>query len=205
MIRHTHWHWLGVPRGMPHSSSSYKLNIVETVQNPTLNQIYCCSHWLWAPPTVCVYVLGRYPLSPPVHIRLIITETIQNPTLNLYVVVHYKMHSVALTLDPQGVCPNPSSLHAKYLRNYLYIVIEMAFVCPSVHPSVTLSSPLHISWTCLKIFIKLWLNVRLSESMCRTRKSTMPTQGQGHRSRSWVWVLNFVSAPYLLYPWKDFL
>ena len=32
----------------------------------------------------------------------------------------------------------------------------------------------------------------------------MPTRGQGHRSRSrsWVWALNFVSAPYLLYPWK---
>ena len=38
--------------------------------------------------------------------------------------------------------------------------------------------------------------------MCRTHKSTMPTQGQGHRSRSWIWALNFVSAPYLLYPWK---
>ena len=64
--------------------------------------------------------------------------------------------------------------------------------------------PLHISWTLWKIFIKLWSNVRLSESMCRTHKSTMPTQGQSHRLRSWVWALSFVSAPYLLYPWRIF-
>ena len=56
-------------------------------------------------------------------------------------------------------------------------------ICPSVFPSVTLSCPLHISWTLWKIFIKLWSNVCLSESMCRTYKSTMPTQGQGHRSK----------------------
>ena len=87
-------------------------------------------------------------------------------------------------------------------------IIKMAVVCPfvrpSVCPSVTLSYPLHISWTVWKIFIKLWSNVCLSESMCRTHKSTMPTQGQGHRSRSCVWALNFMSDPYLLYPWKDF-
>ena len=65
-------------------------------------------------------------------------------------------------------------------------------VCPSVCPSVTLSCPLHISLTLLKIFIKLWSNVR-SESMCRTHKSTIPTEGQGHRSRSWVWALNSIS------------
>ena len=150
-------------------------------------------------------------------------------------------------------------------------IIEMAFVCPSVNlsvrpsvsPSVTLSCPLHISWTlwkillplegfslnfghmfalvrrcaklvtqlcphkvkvtvqghrfepwiscqlCIswtiwKIFIKLWSNVR-SVSRCAEPMSTMPTQGQGHRSRSYVWALNFVSAPYLMYHWKDFL
>ena len=27
--------------------------------------------------------------------------------------------------------------------------------------------------------------------MCRTHKSTMPSQEQGHRSRSWVWALEF--------------
>ena len=46
-------------------------------------------------------------------------------------------------------------------------IIEMSFVSPSVCPSVTLSCPLHISSTLLKIFIKLWSNVCLSESMCR--------------------------------------
>ena len=76
-------------------------------------------------------------------------------------------------------------------------IIEMAFVCPavclSICPSVTLSCLLHIFWTLGKIFIKLWSNICLSESMCRTHKSAMPAQGQGHRSRSWVWALNFMS------------
>ena len=44
-----------------------------------------------------------------------------------------------------------------------------------------------------------------SETLCRTYNSTMPTQGQGHSSRSQVWALNFVSALYLLYKWNDFL
>ena len=69
-------------------------------------------------------------------------------------------------------------------------IIEMAFVCPPVRPSVclsvTLSWPLHISWTLWKIFIKLWSKVCLSESMCRTHKSTMPTQHQGHGFEPWI-------------------
>ena len=58
------------------------------------------------------------------------------------------------------------------------------------HPS--LSCLLHISWTLWKIFMKLWSNVCLSEAMCRTHNSSMPTQGQGHSKRSWVWALNFM-------------
>ena len=56
-----------------------------------------------------------------------------------------------------------------------------------------------------RIFFKLWSYVCLSETMWRTYNSTMPTQGQGHSSRSQVWALNFVSALYLLSQWKDFL
>ena len=59
-------------------------------------------------------------------------------------------------------------------------------LCPSVCPSVTFSCPLHISWTLWKIFIKVLSNVRLSESMCRTHKSTMPTQGQGYGIEPWI-------------------
>ena len=67
--------------------------------------------------------------------------------------------------------------------------------------------PLCISYTNGRIFFKLWSAVHLSETMCRINNSTMTMliQGQGHRSRSWVWALNFVSALYLLYPWEDFL
>ena len=43
-----------------------------------------------------------------------------------------------------------------------------------------ISCPLHISYTPGRIFFKLWSYVCLSETMCRTHKSTMPTQGQGH-------------------------
>ena len=68
-----------------------------------------------------------------------------------------------------------------------------------------ISCPLWISYTSGRIFFKLWSTVHLSEMMCRINNSTMSTQGQGHSSRSWVWVLNFVSALYLLYPWEDFL
>ena len=65
--------------------------------------------------------------------------------------------------------------------------------------------PLHISYTPGRIFFKLWSYVCLSEMICRTHNSTMPAQGQGHSSRSQVWALNFMSALYLLYQWKDFL
>ena len=43
-----------------------------------------------------------------------------------------------------------------------------------------ISDPFHITFTSGLIFIKLWSNVRLSETMFRTHKSTMPTQGQAH-------------------------
>ena len=68
-----------------------------------------------------------------------------------------------------------------------------------------ISCPLHISYTPGRIFFKLWSYVCLSETMCWTHNSTMLTQGQGHSSRSQVWVLNCVSALYLLYQWTDFL
>ena len=62
-----------------------------------------------------------------------------------------------------------------------------------------------ISYTSGRIFFKLWSNGHLSKTMCRINKSTMPTQGQGHSSRSWLWAFNFVSALYLLYLWEDFI
>ena len=40
--------------------------------------------------------------------------------------------------------------------------------------------------------------------MCKTHNSAMSTQGQGHNWRSRVWAFNFVSFPYLVYPYKDF-
>ena len=66
------------------------------------------------------------------------------------------------------------------------------------------SCPLCISYTSGRIFFKFWSNVHY-KTMCRINNSTMPTQGQGHSSWSWVWALNFVSALYLLKPWEDFL
>ena len=47
-----------------------------------------------------------------------------------------------------------------------------------------ISCPLHISYTPGRIFFKRWSYVCLSETMCRTHNSTMPSQGQGHSSRS---------------------
>ena len=47
-----------------------------------------------------------------------------------------------------------------------------------------ISCPLCISFTPGRIFFKLWSYVCLIETMCRTHHSTMPTQGQGHSSRS---------------------
>ena len=57
-----------------------------------------------------------------------------------------------------------------------------------------ISCPLHISYTPGRIFFKLWSYVCLSEAMCRTHNSTIPTQGQGHSSRSQVWALNRVRS-----------
>ena len=65
--------------------------------------------------------------------------------------------------------------------------------------------PVCIFYTSGRIFFKLWSNVHLSETICRLNNSTMPSQGQAHSSMSWIWVLNYVSALYLLYPWEDFL
>ena len=56
-------------------------------------------------------------------------------------------------------------------------------------------------WT---IVIKLHPNVSLSETVCRTHKLVMQTQGQGHTSRSWDLLFNFVSTIYILSPLKDF-
>ena len=67
-----------------------------------------------------------------------------------------------------------------------------------------ISCRLHISYTPGRIFFKLCSYVYLSETMCRTHNPTMPTQGHGHSSSALVWTLNFVSALYLLYQWKDF-
>ena len=55
--------------------------------------------------------------------------------------------------------------------------------------------PLHISFTPGRIFFKYWLNVCLSEMMCRTHNSAVLTQGQGHSWRTPVWALNFEAAP----------
>ena len=62
----------------------------------------------------------------------------------------------------------------------------------------------HIFFTTERIFIKLWSNVHLSEIICRTHNSAMPTQSQIHDSGSRDWNLNFASTSYLLYPWMDF-
>ena len=39
--------------------------------------------------------------------------------------------------------------------------------------------------------------------ICRTHKSTLPTSSSRPSWRSRVWAFNYLSAPYLLYPWKD--
>ena len=95
--------------------------------------------------------------------------------------------------EPWISCP----LHISYTPGRIFFKL-WSYVCFS-------ESMLHISCTSGRIFFKLWSNVHLSETMCRINNSTMPTQGQGHSSRSWVWALNFVSGLYLLYPWEDFL
>ena len=64
--------------------------------------------------------------------------------------------------------------------------------------------PIHISFSVETIIIKLWSSVHISETVCGTHNSTMQTQGQGHNWRSWIWALHFLSAPYVLYHWKDF-
>ena len=61
-----------------------------------------------------------------------------------------------------------------------------------------------ISFTWGKLFIKLWFKVRLSEMMCRTCHSTMPTKNHSHSRRLPVLAFNFVFSPDLLYCWKDF-
>ena len=50
------------------------------------------------------------------------------------------------------------------------------------------------------MFIKLHLNVPLSETMCITHDSASQTQGQGHTSKSRDFPFNVVSAPYVLNP-----
>ena len=67
-----------------------------------------------------------------------------------------------------------------------------------------ISCLLHISFNPGRIFIKLQSNVCPSETVRRTHYSTIQIRDQSHSWRSWDWALNFVSPPYLLYPWKDF-
>ena len=43
-----------------------------------------------------------------------------------------------------------------------------------------ISCPLHISFTPGRIFIKVWSNVHLRQTVCGTHNSTMLTQGLGH-------------------------
>ena len=62
--------------------------------------------------------------------------------------------------------------------------------------------PLHISRALWTIFIKLFPNLPLSELVHRTNE--LATQTQGHTSRSWELILNFLSAPYLLNHLLDF-
>ena len=50
-----------------------------------------------------------------------------------------------------------------------------------------ISCQLHIFFTPWRIFVILWSNVCLSETMCRTHYSTMQTRGQGHN-----WMSNFL-------------
>ena len=63
-------------------------------------------------------------------------------------------------------------------RNGLHLSICLSVHCPFVCSSVILSCPLRISWTLWKIFIKLWSNVHLSESMCRTHVNHANSRSQ---------------------------
>ena len=65
-----------------------------------------------------------------------------------------------------------------------------------IHKFDFLSAPYII--TPGRIFIKLYSNVHLDETVCRTWVSTMQTQGQGHSWRSTVWTIDFMFAQYLL-------
>ena len=58
------------------------------------------------------------------------------------------------------------------------------------------SCPFLISFTPGRIFIDLYSNVHLSETLCKTYVSAMPTQGQGH---SWRRQLSFR----LPFCWKE--
>ena len=86
--------------------------------------------------------------------------------------------------------------------------IGMPFGCQSishgvsVSRSVTLSCPLHSSWTLRSIFMKLHSYFPLSKTVCRAHDPA--TLSQGHRSRSKDLLLNFVPAPYLLNSFIDF-
>ena len=64
--------------------------------------------------------------------------------------------------------------------------------------------PLCISFIPGRIFSKLWSNVHLSGTMCRTHNSALRTSGQGHSWRSQVWALNLVSAPFSFTPGRIF-
>ena len=58
----------------------------------------------------------------------------------------------------------------------------------------------HISYTPDLIFMQLGSNVHLIKQMCRTNVLAMSAISQSHTWWSNVWALNYVSAPYLLYP-----
>ena len=72
----------------------------------------------------------------------------------------------------------------------------IAFVCPSVRYTF-LSAPYPLN-PLMNMFIKLHLNVPLSETVCITHDSASQTQGQGHTSKSRDFPFNVVSAPYVL-------
>ena len=48
-----------------------------------------------------------------------------------------------------------------------------------------------------------WISCQMFDLVRRCAEPITDT-GQGHNWRSLFWALNFVPAPYLLYPWKDF-
>ena len=50
-------------------------------------------------------------------------------------------------------------------------------------------------------FGQMFISVR---RCAETNESVMQTQGKGHTSRSWNLLFNFVFAPYLLSPLKEF-